>query len=145
MMRKALWLVGPTVAVLVGTPHLKPPPAPVKVDVVEMVVAPEREHFRGSAPRRPIKRASGNKVETIAPGKAQPKKKKDRGKSTGTPPGLPTPRQAASGGPDLPWPCWIVKAHAAGKSEKQLRAEGRAAGIKLTPKQEAQAKACLRS
>jgi hypothetical protein len=137
-MRTTALLVGPTVAVLLGTPHLKPPPAPAPV---EIMVKAEPETMRRIVRHKPRKVI---KVETIAPGKAIPKKKKDRGNSTGTPPGLPVPRQT-SGGPDLPWPCWVVKAHAAGKSEAQLRAEGRAAGIKLTPKQEMQAKACLRS
>jgi hypothetical protein len=47
------------------------------------------------------------------------------------------------GGPDLPWPCWMVRLHAAGKTPAQLEAEGRKNGITLTPKQRRQAQACL--
>src|SRR6185295_20308781 len=46
-------------------------------------------------------------------------------------------------GPDLPWPCWLVRLHAAGKTVAQLEAEGRANNIVLTPKQRRQAQACL--
>jgi hypothetical protein len=132
--RKTALLVGPTIAVLLGTPLLKPPPAPAPVEIVQPV-----EVKKTLTKRRPIQLRE-KKVDRLAPGKAQPKKKP--GKATGSPAGQPKPQNS---GLDLPWPCWVVKMHAAGKSEAQLRAEGRAAGIKLTLKQEKQAKACLRS
>jgi hypothetical protein len=132
--KKTALLVGPTIAVLLGTPYLKPPPAPEPVEITQPVEA--KKTF---TKRRPIQ-VREKKVERIAPGKAVPKKKP--GKATGSPAVQPKPQDS---GPDLPWPCWVVKMHAAGKSEAQLRAEGRAAGIKLTRKQEMQAKACLRS
>ena len=47
-------------------------------------------------------------------------------------------------GPDLPWPCWMVRMHAQGKSPAQLKAEGEARGIKLSRKQERQAIACIK-
>ena len=130
-MKRTALLVGPTVAVLLATPHLKPPPEPEPV----VITAPV-EVKKTFTKRHPIQLRE-KKVDRLAPGKAVPKKKP--GKSTGSPPLLPR-----DNGPDLPWPCWVVKAHAAGKSEAQLRAQGRAAGIKLTPKQEAQARACLK-
>jgi hypothetical protein len=131
--KKTALLVGPTIAVLLGAPLLKPAPPP------PVVIEQPTEAKKTFTKRRPIQLRE-KKVEQIAPGKAKLKPKKERGKSTGSPAGQPK-----NSGPDLPWPCWTVKMHAAGKSEAQLRAEGRAAGIKLTLKQEKQAKACLRS
>jgi hypothetical protein len=133
-MKRTALLVAPTIAVLLGTPWLKPPPPPVEI-MVKADKGPEWKAGKGR--KRPEIKRPVIRPEIIAPGKAQPRKKP--GKSTGSPPLLPR-----NNGPDLPWPCWVVKAHAAGKSEAQLRAEGRAAGIKLTPKQEAQARACLK-
>lgn len=54
------------------------------------------------------------------------------------------PKRAAETGPDLPYPCWLVRLQADGKSEAELRAMGRTNGITLTPKQERQARACLK-
>jgi hypothetical protein len=133
--KKTALLVGPTIAVLLGAPLLKPAPAPAPVEITQPVEA--KKTF---TKRRPVQLRE-KKVERIAPGKAKLKPKKERGKSTGSPAGQPKPQNS---GPDLPWPCWTVKMHAAGKSEAQLRAEGRAAGIKLSRKQEAQARACLK-
>jgi hypothetical protein len=130
--RKTALLVGPTIAVLLGAPLLKPAPPP------PVVIEQPTEAKKTFTKRRPIQLRE-KKVERIAPGKAKLKPKKERGKSTGSPAGQPK-----NSGPDLPWPCWTVKMHAAGKSEAQLRAEGRAAGIKLSRKQEAQARACLK-
>jgi hypothetical protein len=132
--KKTALLVGPTIAVLLGAPLLKPPPPPV-----EIVMADKGLQGPAKADKRPKIKRPIIRPETIAPGKAQPKKKP--GKATGSPAVQPKPQNS---GPDLPWPCWVVKMHAAGKSEAQLRAEGRAAGIKLTRKQEAQARACLK-
>jgi outer membrane biosynthesis protein TonB len=55
------------------------------------------------------------------------------------------PRPAAvDEGPDLPWPCWLVRLHAFGKSEAELEAMRIANGVApLTPKQRRQAQACL--
>lgn len=47
-------------------------------------------------------------------------------------------------GADLPWPCWMVRSQAAGKSDAELRALARANNVNLTPKQERQARACLK-
>lgn len=53
------------------------------------------------------------------------------------------PARVDDGGPDMPYPCWIVRAHAAGKSRAELEAMGRANGITLSAKQRRQAAACL--
>jgi hypothetical protein len=47
-------------------------------------------------------------------------------------------------GPDLPWPCWLVRSYAAGKTEAELEAMRVANGVApLSPKQRRQAQACL--
>ncbi len=46
-------------------------------------------------------------------------------------------------GPNLPWPCWMVRLGAGGKTNAELAAEGKSRGIKLSKKQERQALACL--
>jgi hypothetical protein len=61
----------------------------------------------------------------------------------------PKPRRrprpvAVDEGPDLPWPCWLVRLHAFGSSEAELEAMRIANGVPpLTPKQRRQAQACL--
>lgn len=55
----------------------------------------------------------------------------------------PKRKAVDNSGPDLPWPCWQVRLGAGGRSNAELAAEGRSRGIKLTPKQERQALACL--
>jgi hypothetical protein len=50
---------------------------------------------------------------------------------------------ADNSGPDLPWPCWMVRMRAGGKTNAELAAEGKSRGIKLSRKQERQALACL--
>lgn len=47
-------------------------------------------------------------------------------------------------GPNLPYPCWLVRLHAAGKTDAQLEAIRVANGVTLTPKQTRQAQECLR-
>jgi hypothetical protein len=65
------------------------------------------------------------------------------------PVGKPKPRRrprpaAIDEGPDLPWPCWLVRLHAFGRSEAELEAMRIANGVApLTPKQRRQAQACL--
>jgi outer membrane biosynthesis protein TonB len=47
-------------------------------------------------------------------------------------------------GPDLPWPCWIVRLYATGRSEAELDAIRIANGVPpLSPKQRRQAQECL--
>lgn len=53
------------------------------------------------------------------------------------------PRQKADEGPDLPWPCWLVRERAGGKSDAELRKMGRENNVKLSRKQERQALECL--
>jgi len=48
------------------------------------------------------------------------------------------------GGPDLPYPCWMVRWYASMYSGDQLEQMGRANGITLSPKQRRQAVACIR-
>lgn len=55
----------------------------------------------------------------------------------------PKRKAVDNSGPDLPWPCWMVRLRAGGRSNAELAAEGRSQGIKLTAKQERQALACL--
>jgi hypothetical protein len=51
---------------------------------------------------------------------------------------------AVDEGPDLPWPCWIVRLYAIGRSEAELGAIRIANGVPLlTPKQRLQAQECL--
>lgn len=48
-------------------------------------------------------------------------------------------------GPDLPWPCVVVRLRACGKSTVEMRKLGRENNVKLSPKQERQARACLKT
>jgi hypothetical protein len=51
---------------------------------------------------------------------------------------------AVEEGPDLPWPCWLVRLHAFGKSDAELEGMRIANGVPpLTPKQRRQAQECL--
>lgn len=58
-------------------------------------------------------------------------------------------RQKLDAGPDLPWPCWLVKAQTPKDANgnflpnRELREIGRKKGVRLTRKQERQAAACL--
>ena len=45
----------------------------------------------------------------------------------------------------MPWPCWAVKAHLAGKSDREIRQVARSHGIRVTRKLEREVRACLRS
>lgn len=49
----------------------------------------------------------------------------------------------ADEGPDLPWPCWLVRFHASNKTDAELATLARTNGIVLSPKQRRQAKACF--
>jgi hypothetical protein len=55
------------------------------------------------------------------------------------------PKQVAvDEGPDLPWPCWVVRLYATGRSEAELEAIRIANGVPpLSPKQRRQAQECL--
>lgn len=53
------------------------------------------------------------------------------------------PRVVVEEGPDLPWPCRIIRAHTQGKSDAELTAMGVASGVKLSKKQLRQARACM--
>lgn len=131
---KAFTLVfGPPIAAMLALGQPKPPPA--------VTHAPQIEQTSHKTKPR-VHRQAKPKVDKIAPGKAQPKPKKEQGKSAGSPIGLPKPR--ADEGPDLPYPCWLVRMHAAGKTRAQLEALGRANGISLTAKQRRQASECLK-
>jgi hypothetical protein len=131
-MRKYLWVfAAPLVALSTTQAPTKPPP--VKMEV------PAQEHIKATPHRKPIKRAIGNKVEKVAPGKAQPKPKKEQGKSTGRPAGQP---KIADSGPDLPYSCAMIRMYSAGKSRSELEAAGRASG--LSEKQKRQAAACFK-
>jgi hypothetical protein len=68
------------------------------------------------------------------------KRKREKSRREAKPVKQPAPRAA---GPDLPYPCWLVRLHAGGKTQAQLDALARQHGVKLTPKQERQALACL--
>lgn len=103
-----------------------PEPAPDPKPLVKTPVAPS------------VKAAPERKAEPARPrAKFKPVERK---KPTKTPTKLPTKSES---GPDLPYPCWLVRFHAAGKSDADLRAMGKANGITLTPKQERQARNCL--
>lgn len=110
-----------------------PPKHPVTVEV------PVQEHIKQTQHRKPIKRAVGNTVERVAPGKAQPKPKKEQGTATGRPAGQP---KLVDSGPDLPYSCATIRMYAAGKSRAELEALGRANGI--SEKQKRQAQACFK-
>lgn len=114
------------------------PPAPVPASPVPPVRSPV------VAPKAPSPAPTVDTGRPMPKGpvvaKAKPKPKPKAAKSKRV---KPTAKRVADDGPDLPWPCWQVKLGALGKSEAQLKAEGTARGIKLTPKQERQAKACL--
>jgi hypothetical protein len=93
-------------------------PAPTVAVPVEPSHAPPRAAERTAAPRKATK------------SRPEPKAK-------------PKPAPRVETGPDLPYPCWLVRLHAGGKSQAQLDALARQHGVKLTPKQERQARACL--
>jgi hypothetical protein len=76
------------------------------------------------------------------PARRKPVPNKSVAKAPPHPPAAKAP-VCSSAGPDLPWPCWMVRMQSGGKSNAQLAAEGRARGIKLSCKQERQALACL--
>lgn len=106
---------------------LPEPPPVVEAPVVAPVVEPDHVPDAG--------RMVAPKIEPARPRvkKFKPVERKVR-----------PPKPKAESGPDLPYPCWLVRMKAAGKTEAELRAMGKANGITLTPKQERQARACLR-
>jgi hypothetical protein len=80
-----------------------------------------------------------------APPVASPKVVKPRLKPKPSPAVRRAPKAPrVEGGPDLPYPCWLVRMHATGKSPAQMDAMAQKHGVKLSPKQERQARACLR-
>lgn len=68
---------------------------------------------------------------------------RERARTPVTPSRRMQPRRAADEGPDLPWPCWMVRMRAGGKSDAEMRKMGRDNNVKLSAKQERQALACL--
>lgn len=116
--------------------------------------AAEPERTRASGPL-PLPRIDGVKVPPKArpspaalptPAARAPAAASAR-RSALRPTGGSAPKRAkprTDAGPDLPWPCWLVRMHANGKTEAELRRIGRERGVKLTRKQERQAVACLR-
>ncbi len=105
-----------------AAPVQPPPAAPVYVPAPPPVAAPAP----AAAPARVVPPARAKKrVKT----KAVPPKPRRRG--------IPT------AGPDLPWPCWMVRLNAGSKSCGDLAAEGRRRKITLTPKQHYQAAVCI--
>ncbi len=94
-------------------------------------------------PERPVIDQPAPPVATpavVAPA-PQPKAAKPRLKPKPSPAVRRAPKET---GPDLPYPCWVVRWHAKGKTPAQMDAMAKANGVKLTPKQERQARACLR-
>lgn len=101
--------------------EIAPEPAPEPKPVLKTPVAPPVKVERKAEPARP--RA-----------KFKPVERKPR----------PAAKRNSEVGPNLPYPCWLVRMHASGKSEADLRAMGRANGITLSAKQERQARKCLK-
>ena len=58
-------------------------------------------------------------------------------------PQKPKRKRVDNSGPDLPWPCWMVRLNAKGKTCGDMAAEGKRRGISLTPKQLHQAAVCI--
>jgi hypothetical protein len=101
-------------------PTIEPPPSPPAPPPPKTEPPPPRVEMPVDVPRvtpRPI-------------GKPKPKRR-------------PKP-VAVDEGPDLPWPCWIVRLYATGRSEAELEAIRIANGVPpLSPKQRRQAQECL--
>ena len=102
-------------------PKVEPPPVVVPPPVIEPPPKPEppKVELPEVKPQPPPARP-----------KAKPKPRR--------------PKVAKDEGPDLPWPCWLVRLHAAGKTDAELEAMRRVNNVTLTPKQIRQAQACLR-
>lgn len=113
----------PAPAPAVPPAAVAPPPLPPPLPVRPVVERPPLPTIAAPAP-----------IMVERPAKQRPKPK----------PKPKAPQRVDDAGPDLPWPCWMVRMHAAGKTRKQLEDEGRERGIKLTPKQTRQAIACLK-
>lgn len=135
------------------------------LDTVYCRLKPRSEACRPPAPLPPVKAAPAPKATAPAPvpkadpirrmpsgpiavkaakpaakvTKRQSKVTKPQQKVTRTRPA----KQVADEGPDLPWPCWMVRLNAAGKTPAELRAEGKRRGIAASRKQCLQAQVCL--
>ena len=109
-------------------PVQAPAPAPLPAPVV---VAPPPE-----ASPQPPPRAAPAVVHRAKP-KAKPRVK------TKAIPTKPKRKRVSDAGPDLPWPCWMVRLNAGRKTCGELAAEGQRRGITLTPKQHYQAAVCI--
>lgn len=130
--------VSPPVVVL-------PPPLDVFPDIIEPepevapvppVRAPEQRSVAPSAPVPHIEPPVTLPPITVTrPKQHQPKPRPRR------------PKVAAvldDSGPDLPWPCWMIRFYSSGKTDAELEAMRVANGVPpLSPKQLRQAKACL--
>jgi len=105
-------------------PKVEPPPVVVPPPVIEQPPPPPR--------------AEPPKVELpdVKPQPPPPRPKVKKRK--------PKAAVIDDSGPDLPWPCWVVRWHAAGKCDAELEAMRIANGIPpLSPKQRRQAEACM--
>lgn len=112
------WLWPPRKAL----PKVEPP----KIEVPPVIVAPPKEPPKVELPK-----------ESPPPGVEAKTKAKPKPKRPKAPP-------VDESGPDLPWPCWLIRWHAAGKTDAELEAMRVAGGVPpLTPKQIRQAKECL--
>lgn len=109
-------------------PPVKPEPPP----------APKAAPAPAAAPAQPRVEPAPKQV---APAKVRKKARKPAPKVRK--PVLRPRKQMVEPGPDLPWPCWMVRLQSAGKTRMQLKEEGRSRGIVLSPKQIRQAEACL--
>jgi hypothetical protein len=84
-----------------------------------------------------------------APPKTEPPPQVDPPKAGPRPVAKPKQKRrpkpvAVDEGPDLPWPCWLVRLYATGRSEAELEAIRIANGVPpLSPKQRRQAQECL--
>jgi outer membrane biosynthesis protein TonB len=105
-----------------AAPVQPPPAAPVYVPAPPPVVAP---------------------VPAVAPPRAAPPARAKKRVKTKAVPQKPKRKGIPTAGPDLQWPCWMVRLNAGTKSCADLAAEGRRRNITLTPKQHYQAAVCI--
>lgn len=147
-----------------AAPPAEPPAKPVDVvEAARRILAPERPQPAPPVAQRPQPKATpkaatvptpkANPGKKVAKPKAKPRNAVRRSRVRAQPAprrvrAVPTPQrqrapQAAESSAGRSWPCWLVRMHAAGKTEAQLEAMGRERGIRPTPRQIRDAKACL--
>lgn len=122
-----------------------PPPPTPQAPAAPPQAVPAPPETPAARPRWPLPRIDSTAppppraapVVVRTPPKAKPRVK------TKAVPTKPRRKRVDNSGPDLGWPCWMVRLRAGNKSCGELAAEGKRLGIRLSFKQLHQAATCI--